>query len=349
MAESGCPCRQTILACSTGTRVGAASLQTVEGLAGVSSPLQHDKGVLFIYWTADGYNHTGNYNLDKPAFVQTNSSWVLGGAFNSYSTRDGDQREFLMHWQRDTSNGNWWLFLQGSGALTPIGYYPRALFGSGQMASFATEIDYGGEVTGTTSGQMGSGAFAAEGYRRAAYQRAIACFPTSGASRWATLTADQDHPELLLRSICTTQCTAGDWATYFFLGRSSLRLELFALRPLDSRPLSPRSGIYSSPMSPMIPLRPWIPTDVAPGRDSYPVPIAQSPFAHGSRPTSPRSGSFFLIAQSPFAHGSRPTSPRSGSYSFPIAQSPFAHGSRPTSPRSGSCLHSHLAALLISG
>ncbi len=194
-----------------------AGLQTVEGGWQVyPAHYSTNNGVLFIYWTADGYNHTGNYNLDKPAFVQTNSSWVLGGAFNSYSTRDGDQREFLMHWQRDTSNGNWWLFLQGSGALTPIGYYPRSLFGSGQMASFATEIDYGGEVTGTTSGQMGSGAFAAEGFRRAAYQRAIANFPTSGASSWANLTADQTNPSCY--TIDLHNNAPGDWATYFFLG-----------------------------------------------------------------------------------------------------------------------------------
>ena len=39
--------------------------------------------VLFIYWTADSYNATGCYNLDCAAFVQTNSSWHLGGTLVS--------------------------------------------------------------------------------------------------------------------------------------------------------------------------------------------------------------------------------------------------------------------------
>ncbi|MGA7674317.1 MAG: neprosin family prolyl endopeptidase [Rhizomicrobium sp.] len=41
---------------------------------------------LFIYWTADDYNKTGCYNLDCAAFVQTNNTWILGGAFSNYST-----------------------------------------------------------------------------------------------------------------------------------------------------------------------------------------------------------------------------------------------------------------------
>jgi hypothetical protein len=198
-----------------------SGLQTVE--AGWQVYPDHynnsPNAVLFIYWTADGYNQTGNYNLDKPAFVQTNSSWILGGGWGTYSVRDGDQREFRVHWQRDTNNGNWWLFLQGAGDLTPVGYYPRALFGSGQMASFATDIDYGGEVTGTTSGQMGSGAFAAEGFKRAAYQRSIFYVPTSGPSSWATLTPDATNPNCY--TIDLHNNAAGDWATYFFFGGPS--------------------------------------------------------------------------------------------------------------------------------
>jgi kumamolisin len=193
-------------------------LQTVEGGWQVYPDHYNNstKAVLFIYWTADGYNQTGNYNLDKPAFIQTNSNWVLGGSFDAYSVRDGDQREFRIHWQRDTSNGNWWLYLQGAGDLTAIGYYPQTLFGSGQMASCATEIDYGCEVTGASSGQMGSGAFASEGYKRAAYMRSICYFPTNGPASWATLTADATNPSCY--TIDLHNNAPGAWATYFFDG-----------------------------------------------------------------------------------------------------------------------------------
>jgi hypothetical protein len=195
-----------------------SGLQTVE--AGWQVYPDHynnsPNAVLFIYWTADAYNQTGNYNLDKPAFVQTNSSWVLGGGWGTYSVRDGDQREFRVHWQRDKSNGNWWLFLQGAGDLTPIGYYPHALFGAGQMANFATAIDYGGEVTGVTSGQMGSGALASDGFRRAAYQRSIFYTLTSGAGAWANLNGDAAYPNCYSMDLHNT--TPGDWATYFFFG-----------------------------------------------------------------------------------------------------------------------------------
>jgi hypothetical protein len=191
-------------------------LQTVEaGWQVYPDKYNTSKAVLFIYWTADGYRNTGNYNLDKPAFVQTDHSWVLGGTFDKYSTPGGEQREFCVHWQRDTSNGNWWLFLQGSGNLTPIGYYPRSLFGNGQMANFATDIDYGGEVTGAVSGQMGSGQFASTGWQHAAYQRTIFYFPTGGSSAWATLTGS-DTPTCY--TIDVHNNAGGDWGTYFFFG-----------------------------------------------------------------------------------------------------------------------------------
>ncbi len=194
-------------------------LQTVEaGWQVYPNKYNVSKAVLFIYWTADGYQNTGNYNLDKPAFVQTNSSWIfgVGWADAGYSVSGGQQQEFCVHWQRDPSNGNWWLFLQGAGDLTAVGYYPRSLYGSGQLATFATDIDYGGEVTGLTSGQMGSGAFAGEGWQRAAYQRKIAYFPITGPSAWANLTPSAPTPSCYTIDMHNNE--PGDWATYFYFG-----------------------------------------------------------------------------------------------------------------------------------
>ena len=63
------------------------------------------------------------------------------------------------------------------------------------MASHAAEIDYGGETVGTTSfPRMGSGAFANQGWQKAAYQRQIYYYPQAGGSAWAALTASQAWP-----------------------------------------------------------------------------------------------------------------------------------------------------------
>src|ERR1700688_802203 len=74
---------------------GGNPVQTVEG-GWQAFPQKYNtvNSVLFIYWTADGYNRTGCYNLDCAAFVQVNSNWALGASFSHYSTPGGTQYEF---------------------------------------------------------------------------------------------------------------------------------------------------------------------------------------------------------------------------------------------------------------
>jgi hypothetical protein len=203
---------------------GGNPLQTVEGGWQVyPDKYGHSRPVLFIYWTADNYNKTGAYNLDSPGFVQVNHSFVIGGAWSKYSTTGGTQWGFKMIWYRDPANGNWWLFLQGAGDQVAVGYYPRELFGSGQMSKYATEITYGGEVTGTAdksgqtyTGQMGSGAFANTGWQHAAFHKDIYYFPTGGNSAWANLTGVQTNPSLYTVDVHNTG--GGNWGTYFYFG-----------------------------------------------------------------------------------------------------------------------------------
>jgi hypothetical protein len=133
--------------------------------------------VLFIYWTADDYVATGCYNLDCTAFVQTNSSYMLGGALSTVSVSGGSQAELEAAYY--LYQGNWWLYLGGTTQGAAVGYYPASQYGSGQLGLNATSVDYGGETVGTTSWPpMGSGAFASTGYRQAAYQRSIYYFST---------------------------------------------------------------------------------------------------------------------------------------------------------------------------
>ena len=150
--------------------------------------------VFFIYWTADGYNQTGCYNLTCGAFVQTNSSWAIGGALSPSSTLNGPQYEVEVAYY--LYQGNWWLYVNGTTSDNAIGYYPGTIYNGGALSNNASYIDYGGEVVGTTSfPPMGSGQFASAGYGNAAYQRTIYYFTTTGGASNASLTASQQWPD----------------------------------------------------------------------------------------------------------------------------------------------------------
>ncbi len=168
--------------------------------------------VLFIYFTADGYNKTGCYNLTCKAFVQTNNSIHIGAGWSQYSTIGGAQKEVQLGYV--LYNGNWWL-RYGS---TYVGYYPGSLWGNANLSRFAQEIDYGGETVGTTSWpQMGSGRFASQGYPYAAFQRLIYYYATNGGTRayYAALTKQQPSPHCYTINAFTGNAT---WHTYFFFG-----------------------------------------------------------------------------------------------------------------------------------
>jgi hypothetical protein len=200
-------------------------LQTIEGGWHVYPSLYNDptpKTRLFIYWTADGYQTTGNYNLSprpgQSGFVQTDNSWVIGGTFAA-SESGGAQRGFLMQWVRDPANGNWWLYLQGTGNLVPVGYFPASIYGRGALSRSAMNVDFGGEVcsqpgSGQT-GPMGSGQFASAGWQRAAFHKQIA-YLTSGGWVNATLTPDQRDAPAYTLDLHNNSNSA--WGTYFFFG-----------------------------------------------------------------------------------------------------------------------------------
>jgi Neprosin/Neprosin activation peptide len=172
-----------------------ANLQTVECGWQVYPALYGDsRPHLFTYWTADDYGSTGCYNLSCSAFVQTSSSFAPGMAVGPVSVSGGSQYTIeLAYW---LTGGRWWLYFNGTQGANAIGYYPVSLFGGGALATAASEIDYGGETTGTTSfPPMGSGAFANQGWQRAAYQRTVGYWPPQGGNMVnANLTASQGWP-----------------------------------------------------------------------------------------------------------------------------------------------------------
>lgn len=172
-----------------------ANLQTLEcGWQVYPGRLGDTKAHLFTYWTADDYNTTGCYDLTCSAFVQLSSSFAPGMVLSPTSVVGGSQ--YIMELAYWHTGGRWYLYYNGTSGSNAIGYYPDTLFKGGALASHATEIDYGGEVVGTTSfPPMGSGHFANEGWQKAAYQRTIGYWtPLGGAMINASLTPSQSWP-----------------------------------------------------------------------------------------------------------------------------------------------------------
>jgi hypothetical protein len=187
--------------------------QTIEG-GWIKYPARFgDKSVLFIFTTPDNYR-TQCYNLECGKFVQTNRKWVLGGPWPRYSTLGGTQYGFQMQWK--LSGGNWWLFLQTTGAFEAVGYYPASAFNGGALTNGAQVTEFGGETGPTTTmwPPMGSGRPAGDGYGQAAFQSLIFYTGTNDVGHWSTLEPHQDWPS------CYTIAPgfSSDWGTYFYFG-----------------------------------------------------------------------------------------------------------------------------------
>jgi hypothetical protein len=175
---------------------------------------------LFIYYTTAGYSSgSGCYNLDCSGFVQVANNVYLGSGFDHYSTPGGTQWGFELQYKRDPRNGNWWLFYRGPGSWIPVGYYPHSLFGTGQLATNAQKIAFGGEDTGQPSAmQMGSGQFASGGFGSAAYQNTAFYIDTNVVSQWASLSSEVTDTHCYTTNI---GASSGSWGEYLFFGGPS--------------------------------------------------------------------------------------------------------------------------------
>ncbi len=143
----------------------------------------------FIFYTTDNYSNPGTlasgcYNNDCGGFVQLTNILPIGGALPS-STLGGTQMEGTVAFYRDPATGHWWLYYFDGTTYTESGYYPKSLFGTGQMSQYAQWVEFGGEIYSATSGShtttnMGSGQFPSAGYSYAAYQRNLIYMDTAG-------------------------------------------------------------------------------------------------------------------------------------------------------------------------
>ncbi len=173
-----------------------------------------NQSVLFVYFTADDYSGTGCWNLSCSAFVQTDSSIALGGAFGSYSATGGSQYGFSLQYQY--YQGNWWLNVQG----TWLGYYPGSVYNGGPMASGSDLTEFGGETytDGSNWPQMGSGQWAGAGFGQAAFQNNIFYISDQNADGVSSsLNTDATNPNCYSIAY-TPSSSGGSWGTNFYFG-----------------------------------------------------------------------------------------------------------------------------------
>ncbi|CAO2142889.1 unnamed protein product [Urochloa humidicola] len=198
----------------TGGPYASNELNTVEAGWHVFPRLYGDNNTrLFIYWTRDGYNKTGCYNLRCPGFIQTNNQIAIGGSISPVSIYGGSQYDINIFIRKDPKDGNWWLQVENY----VLGYWPSSIFS--YLADNASRILWGGEVfshdAGQTSTQMGSGHFPEEGLGRAAYIKNIQVIDSSNNIKLPNgvdLTAERPNCYNVQSS------NNSDWGTYIYFG-----------------------------------------------------------------------------------------------------------------------------------
>ncbi|XP_066342252.1 protein neprosin-like [Miscanthus floridulus] len=189
-------------------------LNTIEVGWQVYPELYRDSNTrIFIYWTRDGYQTTGCYNLNCPGFIQTNNQFAIGGSISPVSSYGGSQFDIDILIWKDPKGGNWWLQV---GSYV-VGYWPSSIFS--YLADSASSVMWGGEVSSPnpvqTSTQMGSGHFPEEGFGKASYIRNIQVVGSSNILK------SPDNVDLLSSQQGCYNVQNGtnrNWGTYIYYG-----------------------------------------------------------------------------------------------------------------------------------
>nr|GEX78961.1 hypothetical protein [Tanacetum cinerariifolium] len=129
--------------------------ETIEAGWAVNPRAYNDnKTHFFAYWTVDGMQNTGCFDLNCPGFVQTSIDVLLGTDItDSYGS------DITIQISKDPYKHNWWLKFNDA----EIGYWPAEILP--RLRYQGTLVQWGGEVCspkvgihpGHTSTAMGSG------------------------------------------------------------------------------------------------------------------------------------------------------------------------------------------------
>ncbi|XP_024004628.1 uncharacterized protein LOC112081907 isoform X2 [Eutrema salsugineum] len=157
----------------------------IEQLASISvgwmvNPLLYQDHIhLYTYWTVDGYNTTGCYDIRCPGFVQVSKRIPLGVLLQPVSIYDDTQYEMDLSLHQDRATGDWWFIFGGEN----VGYWPKSLFIASGLAKGTHLASWGGQVYSPLTKKspfMGSGHFPNEGFRKAAFINGIQIIDGSG-------------------------------------------------------------------------------------------------------------------------------------------------------------------------
>ncbi|KAL6567141.1 hypothetical protein OROMI_015545 [Orobanche minor] len=172
---------------------------------------------LFTYWTGDGYQATGCYNLLCSGFIQINPNIAVGASISPLSVFQESQFDITILIWKDPKQGDWWLQF---GNDYVMGYWPSTLFsylkdGASSMIQFGGEVVDSGLGGQHTSTQMGSGYFPEGDFGKASYFKSIQIVDSSNNLK---------SPKVLEPFSEQSNCydiSAGhnkDWGHFFYYG-----------------------------------------------------------------------------------------------------------------------------------
>ncbi|PRY17409.1 neprosin family prolyl endopeptidase [Kineococcus rhizosphaerae] len=205
----------TVRGTGTGLQTLEVGAQTYKDVYGDWEP--H----LFIYYTTTGYTSSGDdvggYNTDVRGWVQVATS-SFPGMRVAESVAGGDQYDLFVKVQ--LHQGNWWVRIGAEW----MGYYPASLYSETGLRSMADQTDWGGEIVDDTvnhpeSSQtdMGSGAFAREGWTHAAYMRNLR-YQSDDAGTMTDLQGTPQVTDATEYDISADFSGTSGWGSYFYWG-----------------------------------------------------------------------------------------------------------------------------------
>uniref|UniRef100_A0ACD5WP69 Uncharacterized protein n=2 Tax=Avena sativa TaxID=4498 RepID=A0ACD5WP69_AVESA len=139
----------------------------------------------FTYWTRDGYEKTGCYNMECPGFVAAAGAAVTPGAriHPVSNDKDGHLENVTLRVFKDDKTGDWWVYYDFNSVPTAVGYYPMSLFT--YLAKKANQFSFGAFVYAervVPTPPMGSGVLPGDGKGRAAYLTDLRLIEKDGRS-----------------------------------------------------------------------------------------------------------------------------------------------------------------------
>ncbi|XP_006661340.1 uncharacterized protein LOC102717464 [Oryza brachyantha] len=136
----------------------------------------------YTFWTRDAYSKTGCYNLRCPGFVPASGAALYPGqAVAPTSSYNGEDRYIIISLHTDPDTGDWVVYRDDLDTPSFLGHFPRDL--CPDMTGSASRVAWSGFVSYPKNGRgppMGSGHFAEEGDRRAAYFKNMKLFDSKG-------------------------------------------------------------------------------------------------------------------------------------------------------------------------